>query len=188
MTNRNGGVSTVLSKNNIRLALFVTLVMAGGVATLLMPSVSAQGSTSTINTGVANVSIVSGAKNQNNGLFYSPANITVVLGVNNTVVWTNHDSTNHTVVALDNSYAATLMPGQTFTHTYTTPGVYKYHCTIHLWMTGSVTVLAAPSSSSTSTSSSTAAVPEFPFGAVALVVITALVITSYLFVRQTKRG
>ena len=180
-----------MSKSNIRVALFVALVLTGGVATLLMPVVSAQGSTSTINTGVANVSIVSGAKNQDNGLFYSPANITVVLGVNNTVVWTNHDSTNHTVVALDNSYSAVLTPGQTFTHTFTVPGVYKYHCTIHLWMTGSVTVLAAPSSSSsssTSTSSSTGAVPEFPFEAVALVVITALVIVSYLFVRQPRRG
>jgi len=192
LTNANR-VGTKLSRNNIRVAAFVAVVLAGGVATLLMPAVSAQGSTSTISTGVANVSIVSGAKNQNNGLFYSPANITVVIGVNNTVVWTNHDTTSHTVVALDNSYSATLTQGQTFTHTYATPGVYKYHCTIHPWMTGSVTVLAAPSSSTTSpssttTSSSTGAVPEFPFEAIAVVVITTLVLASYLIVRQTRRG
>jgi len=167
------------------LAIVVTIVSIGAF-TLVIPAVSAQ-STSTTSTGVANVSIVSGAKNEDNGLFFSPANITVVLGVNNTVVWTNHDSTNHTVVALDNSYSATLTPGQTYTHTYTTPGVYKYHCTIHLWMTGSVTVLAAPSSSSTSTSSSTGAVPEFPFVAFGVVFLTAIILVSYAAARKTSR-
>jgi len=171
---------------------FVLIEISLGAFILAIPAVSAQGTAtvSTLNTGVANVSIVSGAHDQSNGLFYSPANITVILGVNNTVVWTNRDSVNHTVVALDNSYVATLAPGQTFTHTYTAAGVYQYHCTIHPWMTGTVMVLGAPSTSSTSTaaSSSTGAVPEFPFAEVAVVVITTLILASYLFVRQTRRG
>ena len=184
-----------ISRGSLLALLFLILISAGASALVLAPVASSQASasTSTISTNVAKVSIVSGAQNPNNGLFYSPANITVVLGVNNTVIWTNHDSTNHTVVALDNSYAATLAPGQSFTHTFTSPGVYDYHCTIHNWMKGSVIVLAAPSSStttpsSTSTSSTSAAVPEFPFTAIAVFVITALVVASYIAIRQTRRG
>ena len=165
----------------------IIVVIALVAVFVSIPATIAQGTTSvgTISTGVANVSIVSGAQNPNNGVFYSPANIVVVIGVNNTVVWTNHDTTNHTVVALDNSYSDTLAPGQTFTHTYTTPGVYDYHCTIHTFMKGSVTVLAGPSSTSTSSSGG---IPEFPYEGLAVVAVTALVLASYLLVRQTKRG
>ena len=188
MTYNTGRGGAKLKRNSIWVTLVMALTLAGGAATLLTPAVSAQGSTtvSATSTNVASVSIVSGAKNENNGLFFSPANITVILGVNNTVVWTNHDSTTHTVVALDNSYSATLAPGQTFTHTYTTPGVYKYHCTIHPWMTGSVTVLAAQSTSSTS-SSSTGAIPEFPFVAIGVVILTAIILVSYVATRDSSR-
>jgi len=177
------------------LAIVMAVVSLGAFA-FVIPAVSAQSTStiSTINTNVAHVSIVSGAQNPNNGQFYSPANITVVLGVNNTVVWTNNDSTNHTVVALDNSFSATLKPGQTFTHTFTAPGVYNYHCTIHTFMMGQVVVLSGSTtgstSSATSTTSSTAqtAVPELPFGALAVVITTVLLLASYIVIRQTKRG
>jgi plastocyanin len=171
------------------LATIVALLSVGMFAFLIVPAVSAQGTAtvSTINTNVANVNIASGASNPNNGLFYSPANITVVIGVNNTVVWTNHDSTNHTVVAVDNSYSDTLVPGGTFTHTFTSPGTYRYHCTIHTFMVGSVTVLGGPSSTSNTTSSS-GGIPEFPIGAATVAVVTALILVSYVVVRQTKRG
>ena len=176
-------------KYNLLLLSIVAFMAAGALVVLLAPMGAAQtnGSVSTISTNVAIVNIVSGAQNQNNGIFYSPANITVVIGVNNTVMWTNHDSTEHTVVALDGSYSATLQPGQTFTHTFIAPGVYDYHCTIHPWMKGSVTVLASPSSSTTSTPS-TGGVPEFPFTALAAAVFTAVVLVSYLTVRRTRRG
>ena len=179
-------------KASIPLLAMVMAVVSLGALVFIIPAVSAQSTStvSTLNTNVANVSIVSGAQNPSNGRFFSPANITVVLGVNNTVVWTNHDSTNHTVVALDNSFSATLKPGQTFTHTFTAQGVYNYHCTIHTFMKGAVVVLAGPTVSSSTTTSSTGSnsVPEFPFGAIAGVVMTSLVLAAYLVVRQTKRG
>jgi plastocyanin len=160
-------------------ALIAILVSIGGVLTLLAPAVSAQATVtvSTPNTNVANVSIKNFA--------YNPGNITVVIGVNNTVVWTNTDNVNHTVVALDNSYSATIIPNGTFTHTYSVAGVYNYHCTIHTFMkVGSVKVLAGPS---TSTSSSTGAVPEFPFEAAGVVVVTVMVLALYAVLRQTKK-
>jgi plastocyanin len=75
---------------------------------------------------------------------FSPANAVVVLGVNNTVVWTNNDIAPHTVTADDGSFnSGNLAPGQTYTYTFTTPGTYTYHCTYHPWMVATITVKEA---------------------------------------------
>jgi len=72
---------------------------------------------------------------------FSPANITVKKGT--TVTWTNQDSTAHTVTETDGQTGPnsdSIDPGKTFTFTYNTAGTFKYHCSIHSEMTGSVTV------------------------------------------------
>ncbi len=70
---------------------------------------------------------------------FSPASITIAPGM--TVIWTNRDSVAHTVTADDNSWGSgNLAQGATYSHTFTTPGVYPYHCAIHPGMHGSVTV------------------------------------------------
>lgn len=93
------------------------------------------------------VSIAPGAVNYPNKGF-TPDNITVKVGVNNTVTWTNNDQSIHTVTSstvpagaspFDSGYLST---GDNFTYTFTVPGVYEYHCQLHPWMTGFVTVLA----------------------------------------------
>ena len=74
---------------------------------------------------------------------YSPAVIHVVIGVNNTVTWTNNDDTVHTITANDNSFNSNnLDPGQIFVHTFTAPGTYNYHCNYLVWMNGTVIVSA----------------------------------------------
>lgn len=76
---------------------------------------------------------------------FTPAEITVALG--DTVVWKNTSSTTHNVVddAAQASNAADvqlprgakafssgyLQPGQSYQHTFTTPGIYRYVCTLH---------------------------------------------------------
>jgi plastocyanin len=91
------------------------------------------------------VSIIPGAGTNTSSSGYSPDTTTLVLGVNNSVIWTNHDNSPHTVTANDGSFeSGNLAPGQTYTFTFSTPGVYTYHCTYHPWMTGTVTVKAAP--------------------------------------------
>ncbi len=88
-----------------------------------------------------------GSNQSSNG--FSPANIKVVVGVNNTVAWTNGDSADHTVtttsvpVGASSFDSGAIAPGTSFQYTFTVPGVYQYHCLIHPWMTGTVTVLAA---------------------------------------------
>jgi len=95
-------------------------------------------------TGTVNVGINSGSALNTTSIYFSPTTITVVIGVNSTVVWTNYDSAEHTVTATDNSFnSGFIQPGQSFSYTFTTPGTYGYYCTIHPWMKGTVIVKAA---------------------------------------------
>lgn len=102
-------------------------------------SVSSTSSTTSIPAG-PRVSIQSGAAAQTASPDYSPQNITVVIGVNNTVTWINNDNAVHTVTdngVFDSGY---IQPGQSWSYTFTTPGTYEYHCSLHPWMTGTVIV------------------------------------------------
>lgn len=81
-------------------------------------------------------------------LNFSPSTITVVLGKNNTIVFTNSDVALHTVtftsappgVSLASISDNNLPAGSTFTVVLKAAGTYQYHCTIHTWMTGTVIV------------------------------------------------
>ncbi len=92
-----------------------------------------------------NVSIPSGT-GANESLNFSPSSVTVVIGVNNTVTWTNNDVAAHTVTSLSVPAGAqsfndgSLAPGATFSMSFTVPGTYQYHCSIHPWMTGTIVV------------------------------------------------
>ena len=76
-----------------------------------------------------------------NNFKFSPSSITVKKGT--TVTWTNNDSVGHTVTETDGKdgpKSSDLNQGQSFSFTYNTVGTFKYHCSIHTNMTGSVTV------------------------------------------------
>ena len=87
--------------------------------------------------------------------WYLPSNISI--GVNDSVKWINNDTESHTVTSgigagiesLQNNKrgapngifdSGLFKPGQSWTHTFTTPGTYNYFCTIHPWMDGVVIV------------------------------------------------
>ena len=87
----------------------------------------------------------------NPNLNFAPANIVIVIGVNNTVQWVDKDSTLHTVTSTSvhtgaNAFdSGTIMLGDTFSVTFTVPGTYRYECTFHTgWMVGSVVVKTSP--------------------------------------------
>ena len=89
------------------------------------------------------VSILKGAAGNTSGRGFSPDVMTVVLGVNNTVVWTNNDASPHTVTSNSQEFdSGNMAPGQTYSYTFTAPGTYTYHCTYHPWMVGTVFVKA----------------------------------------------
>jgi plastocyanin len=99
------------------------------------PSSGAQGT---------NVTILQGSGSNTSLRGYSPNSITVVIGVNNTVTWTNNDGAIHTVTANDGSFdSGTLASGSSYSYTFTSPGTYTYHCFYHPWMIGTIVVKAA---------------------------------------------
>lgn len=92
---------------------------------------------------IAHVTIDAGSGSNPSLPGYSPVNVTVVVGVNNTVTWVNEDAMPHTVTAFDGSFdSGNLDQGQSFTHTFEKTGIYSYTCIYHHWMHGMVTVFS----------------------------------------------
>lgn len=70
---------------------------------------------------------------------FVPQSITVAPG--QTVMWTNKDSTPHTVTADKGDWdSKSIAVGATFQHKFDQAGIFMYHCAIHPFMTGSVVV------------------------------------------------
>ena len=69
---------------------------------------------------------------------FQPAVITIKAG--DTVVWQQDDQAPHSVVISNGAASSLLEAGQTFSHTFTTPGNFAYHCGPHPFMTGTVKV------------------------------------------------
>ncbi|MEV6442906.1 plastocyanin/azurin family copper-binding protein [Amycolatopsis sp. NPDC051716] len=72
---------------------------------------------------------------------FAPAATTVTKGT--TVTWTNSDQDAHTVTSTGSGgplRSPTLQTGQSYSYTFATPGTFEYLCTIHPFMTATVTV------------------------------------------------
>lgn len=73
---------------------------------------------------------------------FGPKSVTVKAGT--TVTWTNQDDIPHTVTSTAQQFRSKpLDSGDTFTFTFSTPGTYKYFCSLHPQMTGTIVVEAA---------------------------------------------
>jgi amicyanin len=75
---------------------------------------------------------------------FSPKELKVKAGT--TVTWTNEDDIPHTVVSPPNVRSKPLDTDQSFSFTFTTPGSYKYFCSLHPHMTGTIVVEAVAGS------------------------------------------
>jgi len=70
---------------------------------------------------------------------FHPATVNAKTGQK--VTWSNDDSTTHTVTADDGSFdSGNLSPGKSFSTTLAKSGTIKYHCSIHSFMHGTVSV------------------------------------------------
>jgi len=71
---------------------------------------------------------------------------TISVPINSTVMWTNNDTTPHTVTANNESDGSQLFdsgflsPGQTFEVTFDKTGNYHYQCMLHPFMRGNVMI------------------------------------------------
>jgi cytochrome c peroxidase len=73
------------------------------------------------------------------GFAFARSDLEVPVG--GSVRWTNHDVVPHTVVGQQGLFeSGDLASGQSFEQRFDTPGTYRYVCSIHTFMTGTVTV------------------------------------------------
>ena len=72
---------------------------------------------------------------------FGPQELKVKSGT--TVTWTNEDDIPHTVVSPNIFRSKALDSDDKFSFTFTTPGTYKYFCSLHPHMTGTIVVEAA---------------------------------------------
>ncbi len=69
---------------------------------------------------------------------FRPATLTVPVGT--TVTWTNVDMWSHNVKSDDDLFDGTMIPGGSFSFTFTKTGIFSYHCEAHAGMAGTVYV------------------------------------------------
>jgi plastocyanin len=137
---RSPAVSTVA----VVILVLVVLVVVG-IAYYIAAPLGA-GGTTTQSTQIVQVRIPEGA--WNSSLSFTPATVTVVIGVNNTIQWKNFDTVAHTITSTSvpkgaqpfGSASNLVGPGQLFTITLDVPGTYQYACAIHPHMTGTIIV------------------------------------------------
>ena len=148
------------SQTSTAVGVVVAILIIGAIATLGYYQFEVAGNqTTTSSTSTApavtcpsaqcaNVTIISGAGSPPLGYSggkttygFSPDVVHVVIGVNNTVMWTNDDSAVHTVTSTTGLFnSGYLNPGESWTYTFTEDGTYHYHCLLHSWMSGTVEV------------------------------------------------
>ena len=74
---------------------------------------------------------------------FAPAAVTI--NENDAVKWTNTDTKNHQVVAINGSFASGILaPGKSYTVTFKNGGTYRYHDGLHPTLKGTVTVNGPP--------------------------------------------
>jgi plastocyanin len=131
-----------------RRALFVVVavIAVSAMATACSSSSKSGGASSpppstpaTANATSSTAPAAGGSTVEINNFMFMPMSLTVAVG--GTVTWKFDDSTDHTVTADDKSFTSpALGKGKTYTHTFTTVGTVKYHCSIHPFMTATVIV------------------------------------------------
>jgi plastocyanin len=92
------------------------------------------------------VSMAKGSQAPDNPEFYVPAEVTVKAG--ETITWKNEDTAIHTATSGENSTpngkfdTSLVSPGQSSKPIAmpNEPGQYTYFCTLHPWMTGTITI------------------------------------------------
>ena len=146
--NEYTGLSKVIS---VMIIVVLVAVSAAAAGLYLSSANSKSRSDCNFTTGAASIvqiSITNGAGSSSGAPGYAPDAVTLVLGVNNTVLWKNNDSAHHTVTTSSAPPGASfnsgdLPSGACFSHTFTAAGTYSYYCKYHSWMTGSIIVKSA---------------------------------------------
>jgi plastocyanin len=113
-------------------ALAGVMVMVAGCTSSSSPSPSPASSAVTSTTTQNSVAIQNYA--------FNPSTLTIQKGAN--VTWKNYDSVQHTVTSDSGAFSSPLLStGDTYTYQFNNTGTYPYHCSIHTYMKGTITVV-----------------------------------------------
>jgi plastocyanin len=119
-----------------RLALGAVVLIAPVVAAC---SSSNNNTSSSTTTAPVQSSAGAGPTVNTVGLAFQPQEVTAKAG--QAVTWMTTDGTAHNVVDDKGAFTdGAIKTGTAFSHTYDSAGTFKYHCSIHPSMTGTVTV------------------------------------------------
>jgi plastocyanin len=116
------------------------LLLAGcgtSTNTAVPTTTAAPAGTTSSNSSVAEVKITE----QDEKYGFAPATLTVAKGTR--VEWSNTTDAPHTVTSDSGTTLASSMinpSGGSFDFTFTQPGTYTYHCTVHPYMKGTIVV------------------------------------------------
>lgn len=106
-----------------------------GIIGVLMSSTSNSGDADPGPTSVDDIDIVIGIRNYQ----YNPRIISIPRSA--TVTWLNDDQVDHTATDKNAAWDSTIIHSEeSETLTFNTPGTYNYYCTIHPYMTATLTV------------------------------------------------
>ena len=115
-------------------------------STVASPTSVAAPSTAVPANGSATVRATEGQGDPRTAWTFDPAQISVRAG--DSVTFVNAGNEAHTATADDGSFdAGTLNPGDSKSVKFDREGSFKFHCSLHPWMTGTVVVSAAASGS-----------------------------------------
>jgi len=128
-------------KKHVILAIVVlagaTVVIAGCTSSS-NPSPSPVASTASTSTASTSTASQNPIAIQNYA--FSPSTLTIRKGAN--VTWKNDDSVQHMVVSDSAAFSSPLLnTGDTYTFQFNSTGTYPYHCSIHTYMKGTITVV-----------------------------------------------
>ncbi|MDE1863550.1 MAG: hypothetical protein KGI33_11650 [Thaumarchaeota archaeon] len=102
---------------------------------------------------VSNIVIPAGSEDPSSGKIFEPQYLVVVLGVNNTVKWTNESPEAASTIVAESQddplfwnatrlgHDSQLLPGQSFNFTFTKVGEFRYGTEPHPWLAGWIVVL-----------------------------------------------
>ena len=112
------------------------------IATIMILTIAISGCTQSSQTGgTSNGGSQSGTYNvEIQNFAFNPSQITIKKG--ETVIWTNKDSTPHTVLSDSGNEinSGSLSNGQTYSHTFNQAGTFEYYCSIHPYMKAKIIV------------------------------------------------
>jgi len=99
------------------------------------------------------IEMIPGSANQEQQDNFVPKLVNIQLGIDNHIIWTNKDTTAHTVTpddpSLEDSYSGpfgspgVVKPGESYEFTFTEPIKFSYHCSPHPWMKGTLEITEA---------------------------------------------